>query len=104
MLPPDDRDPVDVLAEEFADLLRRGERPRAIAAHADASEIDAHGIDGIFRHDLIEQHQQGITLKKPCAIAWALRRKCDEGKIRLLLDDPRNAMSLDEMDVMAALA
>jgi serine/threonine protein kinase len=27
MTPPDDRDPVDVLAEEFADRLRRGEHP-----------------------------------------------------------------------------
>src|SRR5262245_16828868 len=41
MTPSDDRDPVDVLAEEFADRLRRGEHPSVsdyAAAHPDHAE------------------------------------------------------------------
>jgi serine/threonine protein kinase len=41
MSPPDDRDPVDVLAEEFAERLRRGERPSVgayAAAHPDHAD------------------------------------------------------------------
>ena len=41
MTPPDDRDPVDVLAEEFADRLRRGEHPSVsdyAAAHPEHAD------------------------------------------------------------------
>lgn len=63
----DDRDPVDVLAEEFADLLRRGEHPSVsayAAAHPDHAEQLNELLPAVAQMELLKRFRSPATADK----------------------------------------
>ncbi len=63
----DDRDPVDVLAEEFADLLRRGEHPSVnvyAAAHPEHAEQLKELLPAVAQMELLKRFRAPATADK----------------------------------------
>ncbi|HSQ54473.1 MAG TPA: hypothetical protein VLM40_01910, partial [Gemmata sp.] len=62
--PDSDRDPVDVLAEEFADRLRRGEHPSVsdyAAAHPDHAEELRDLLPAVAQMELLKRFRRAET-------------------------------------------
>jgi serine/threonine protein kinase/tetratricopeptide (TPR) repeat protein len=62
MTPLDDRDPVDVLAEEFADRLRRGEHPSVsdyAAAHPDHADQLRELLPAVAQMEFLKRFRRG---------------------------------------------
>src|ERR1044071_2947036 len=81
--------------------VRQAQAPGAIAAHAQASQIDPAGIDGIITDDLIEQSQQDFV--GPDLILRTLRRNQDKGEIRAVRDNLRGPVGRHFPDITATL-
>ncbi len=81
--------------------VRGGEGPGAVAAHAQAGEVNAVLVDPVVVDHVIEQGVQGVGVP---ASAGALRRDQDEGEILALGDQLGRAVELDLLEVIARLA
>ncbi len=65
MTPPDDRDPVDILAEEFADRLRRGEHPSVsdyAAAHPEHAEQLRELLPAVAQMEFLKRFRRATGL------------------------------------------